>query len=123
MPLRFQPNDGETLIALTSQQAISFRETTTAWTRVTGATYTVTPDDRRLWVEVNPCTITFPLASTLTFDVIVKDGAGGAGTSSISTAFTSGETCDGLSNVPINSNYGWVIIGPKPVGSGYTQIG
>lgn len=123
MPLRFSPNRGVTAVALVSRQAVSFIETATEWTVVDSAAHTVTENDRRLWVTVNPCTITFPLSSNLTFDVIVKDAAGGAAANNIHTAYSGGETCDGLSDIPITSNYGWVIIGPKPVGSGYTQIG
>lgn len=124
MPLRFQPNDGATFIVLRSETAISFRSIILDdWTVVDAASYTVLPTDIRLWVTVNPCTITFPLSSTITYDVLIKDGVGSAGTSAIDTAFSGGETCDGLSNVPINSDAGWVIIAPKPVGSGYTQTG
>ncbi len=123
MPLRFQPVRGSSAIALVSQQAISYRETTTGWTPVASASYTVLPTDRRLWVTANPCTVTFPLASTITYDVLIKDGAGGALTNNVSIAFSGGETCDGLSTVPINSNYGWTIIGPRYGGGGYAQIG
>lgn len=124
MPLRFQPNDGDTFIALRSETAISFRAIVLDdWTIVDAASYNVLPTDIRLWVTVVPCTITFPLSSTITYDVLIKDGTETAGTSNIDTAFSGGETCDGQANVPINSDAGWVIIAPKPVGSGYTQTG
>lgn len=122
MPLRFAPTRNAGSMAIVTQLVYSLR-TADGWTRVTAATYTVLPTDYRLWVEVNPCTVTFPLSSTMDHEVMIKDSVGTAGTSNITTAYSGGQTCDGQSNIPVNSNYGWVIIGPKPVGSGYTQTG
>lgn len=123
MALRFSPNGSVGAIAIVTQQVLSQREATTEWTTVSSATYTVTSSDRRLWVTVNPCTITFPLASTITYDVLIKDAAGTAFTNNINTAYTGGQTCDGSANVKITTDYGSVIIGPNPTDTGYTTTG
>jgi hypothetical protein len=100
----------------------------TGWRTVSTATDTVLPTDRQLWVTANPCTLTWPLSSAMTFDVRVQDGLGTAGdgvggANNIHNVFTGGETCSGLADVKVTSNFGFVVIGKRPVGAGYVKKG
>ncbi len=95
----------------------------TAWTTVAGATYTVLPSDRNLWVTANPCTITWPLSATITYEVLVKDGNGGANANNIHNVPSGAETIDGSTDRKITTNRGWLRIKPNPTGNGYTLVG
>lgn len=95
----------------------------TGWRTVATPTDTVLPSDRQLWVTANPCTLTWPLSSTMTYDVRVQDGLGTAGANNIHNVFTGGETCSGVADVKVTSNGGFVVIGPRPVGAGYVKKG
>jgi hypothetical protein len=64
-----------------------------------------------------------PLSATITTqDILFKDLKGDANTNNITIEFTSGETCDGLSSLVVNNNYGWVKIAPIPGGGGWYQL-
>jgi hypothetical protein len=53
------------------------------------------------------------------FPVLFKDLKGDAKTNNITITFSNGEQCDGLSQVVINSAYGWVWISPIPGSNGW----
>lgn len=64
-----------------------------------------------------------PLAASMTFQapLLVKDLKGNADSFPITISFTGGELCDGLSEVIIDSSYGWTRIVPVPGGGAWYQ--
>jgi hypothetical protein len=64
-----------------------------------------------------------PLAASMliTSAILIKDLKGDAATNNITVVFTSGELCDGLSQVVISNNYGWVRVNPTPGGGSWFQ--
>lgn len=54
-------------------------------------------------------------------EVLFKDVRGTASTYNITISFSSGELCDGLSEIQITTNYGWVGITPVPGGGAWYQ--
>jgi len=79
----------------------------TAPTTVTTATYTVLSTDKKLHVTyAGACTITIPTALiTDTFDILIKDGIGDAGTNNITIASEGSQTFDGAANLVMATNY------------------
>lgn len=91
-----------------------------------GSTYNVRTTDTRILVNKllgSPTSIVFPTAASMQYPygVLVKDlkGDAGNGTDVITISFTSGELCDGLSTIPINTAYGWYTINPVPGGGAW----
>jgi hypothetical protein len=68
---------------------------------------------------------TCPLAASMLYgqEVLFKDAKGDAVTNNITISFTSGELCDGLSQLTIAAPYGWVRITPTPGGGSWYQTG
>lgn len=103
-----------------------------AETITTGATagipYNVqTTDTLILFEKVIPSAsyTVLPLAATMVypFGVTFKDISGNANTYPITILFTNGELCDGLSQLVIEDNYGWVSILPVRGGGAWYQLG
>ncbi len=84
-----------------------------------GSSYTAVATDSRILVNKtigSATSIVFPLAATMNYSVLVKDLKGDAATNHITITFTGGQRADGLSSVPINSNYGAYWLTPKSGG-------
>lgn len=83
----------------------------------------LTTDTRILFNKIigSPSYSVLPLASTMTYGggVLFKDLKGDASTNNITISFTSGELCDGLSQIIINNDYGWVTVNPVPGGGSW----
>lgn len=64
---------------------------------------------------------TCPLASAMTYKngIFFKDLKGDADTNPITINFTSGQLCDGLSDVTITVPYGYIEIFPTPAGTAW----
>lgn len=64
-----------------------------------------------------------PVASTMVypFPVLIKDLKGDADANPIRITFTSGELCDGLTELTIANPYGWLTINPVPGGGAWYQ--
>jgi hypothetical protein len=94
---------------------------------VTTPTYNVEPIDGELWVMVNPCTIIWPLAATMSdWEVLVKDGVGGAGSApanNIHNVCTGVELIDGSADRKITTNRGFLKIKRNPAATGYAIVG
>lgn len=96
----------------------------TGWRTISTATDTVLPTDRNLFVTANPCTLTFPLASTMTdAEVLVVDGGGGALANNIHNVCTGGELISGSADRKITTNYGFLRIKRNPSATGYALVG
>ena len=84
-----------------------------------GASYTVLSTDSRILVNKtigSATSIVFPVASAIGYSVLVKDLKGDAFTNNITITFTGGQRADGLSSVPISTNYGAYWFTPKSGG-------
>jgi hypothetical protein len=91
-----------------------------------GATYNMKTTDTRILVIVGTVAVTpivVPLAASMLapYPVLIKDLVGNAGADNVQITFSGGELCDGLSEILIDNNYGWVTINPKPAGGGWYQ--
>jgi len=89
-----------------------------------GATYNVAPTDTRILVNKtlpSPTSIIFPTASSMQypFPVLVKDIKGDADINPITITFSSGQLCDGLSSITLDTSYQWVTITPVPNGNSW----
>ena len=88
--------------------------------------YLILPTDGTLLFDKTvgaPSYAQAPLAASmlLTGAIIIKDLKGDAATNNITVVFTSGELCDGQSQVVVNNDYGWVRITPTPGGGSWFQ--
>ena len=86
-----------------------------------GATYNVQATDTRILVNKtlsSATSIVFPAASAMQYPygVLVKDLKGDAAANPITITF-SGNSCDGLTTLTIDVNYGWFTVNPIPGGS------
>ena len=84
-----------------------------------GASYAVVGTDSRILVNKtigSATSIVFPLASVINYSVMIKDLKGDAAANNITITFTGGQRADGLSSVPINTNYGAYWFTPKSGG-------
>lgn len=89
-----------------------------------GSPYAVlTTDTRVLFRKIlgSASYAVLPTAATMLYPVGVffKDLKGDAETNPITISFTGGELCDGLTDVQIVTNYGWVTINPVPGGGAW----
>ena len=82
-----------------------------------------TTDTRILFRKTigSPSYAMLPQASTMQYGqaILFKDLNGDAETNNITISFSNGELCDGLSEVVINNNYGWLTINPVPFGGSW----
>lgn len=124
MALRFAPNRNSGVVALVVQQAVSVSEISTEWTEVATSTYTALSTDRYLWIGVNPCTITWPPASSMTdAEVLVIDGVGTANANNIHNVCTGGELISGSADRKITNNWGFLRIKRNLAADGYVLVG
>lgn len=91
-----------------------------------GASYNALTTDTRILVQKtigSATSIVLPMSTTMQypFGVFIKDLKGDAESNPITVSFTGTETCDGLSTLIINNNYGWVTVNPIPGESGWYQ--
>lgn len=88
--------------------------------------YEVQPEDTVILVNKTASeatSILFPEASTMNTlsPVFIKDAKGDAATYNITLSFSSGELCDGATNLFIQVAYGWVTVVPYPGGGSWYQ--
>lgn len=84
----------------------------------TGASYSVTPTDDLVIVQKttgSATTVNLPSSTSRQRPCYIKDGKGDAGTNTV-TIVPAGETIDGLTSLPITTNYGSVMVAPNPAG-------
>jgi hypothetical protein len=86
--------------------------------------YMVQPTDTRILFNKtlsSPSFAVMPLANDMLYSqpVFFKDFKGDAFTDNITITFSSGELCDGESQVVINNAYGWTTINPYPGGGAW----
>lgn len=86
--------------------------------------YMVEPTDTRILFNKTVGSASFaimPKASSMIYPngVLIKDLKGDAATNNITITFSNGELCDGLSQVVIDINYGWVTLNPIIFGGGW----
>lgn len=89
-----------------------------------GSTYNVAPTDTRILVNKtlsSPTSIIFPAVSSMVypFSIVVKDMKGDADVNPITITFSSGQLCDGLASITLDTSYQWVTINPVPNGNSW----
>jgi hypothetical protein len=91
-----------------------------------GSPYNVQKTDTRILFKKTIGSASYavcPLAASMQFgqSVFFKDLKGDAHTNNITISFTSGELCDGLSDLVIKNAYGFIAITPVPGGGAWYQ--
>jgi len=112
---------------ITTAQLLTFAQSFNIVQVISDATsatpFAVTSSVARVLINKTSGTATFltmPLASTMLTPTLIKDIKGDASSNNITLLFT-GQLCDGLSQLVIDVNYGWVEVSPLPNGTGFYQ--
>ena len=91
----------------------------------TGPTYASVATDTRILCYVDtpspgPLTITLLASAEYKAPVLVKDLIGlASSTNPIDIVFSGGQLCDGLTTIPIRTDYGSYTLNPSPLGGWY----